>query len=62
MNLQLITSLILKILPIVAGALVGGGVIDDATGAQLPGAVDALIVLVAFVPTLIRSLKNYFKK
>jgi hypothetical protein len=60
MNYELIKSIGLKLLPILTGALIGGGVLDDATGAQLPKAIDSVIVLVAFIPTAIRSLKNYW--
>ena len=61
MNNQLIKSIFAKALPAVAAYLVGSGILDQATADQIPAVVDAVIVIAAFVPTAIRSVKNYGK-
>ena len=62
MNKELLKSTLYKLLPAVAAYLVGSGLIDQATADKLPAAVDAVVILASFVPTLVRSIKNYGKK
>lgn len=59
MNIELIKSLAWKIVPVVATFLVGKGIIDDVMAEKLPGMVDAFIILLATIPTLVRSIKTH---
>jgi hypothetical protein len=59
MNIELIKSWTLKIVPVVAAYLVGRGVISDEIAGQLPGVVEWVFVGMALIPTLVRSWKNY---
>lgn len=59
MNIETIKSILWKIVPIVATFLVGKGIIDEAAAEKLPGVVDAIIILAATLPTIIRSIKTH---
>jgi hypothetical protein len=59
MNIATIRSLIFKALPVAVTYLVGRGIIDEKIAADIPGAIDALIIVVAFVPTLVRSIRTH---
>lgn len=61
MNVELIKSYTLKLLPVVAAWAVGRGYIDQAIADQLGPLVEWVFVGIALVPTFLRSWRNYGK-
>jgi hypothetical protein len=61
MNIELIKSVVFKVVPVLVTYLVGKGIIDEATAGEIPGLIEALIVVAVTVPTIIRSLKTHKK-
>ena len=62
MNTALISSLLKKFLPLVVGIAVTQGWIDQAFADKLPGIVDALIILLSCIPTILSSFKTHGAK
>lgn len=61
MNIELIKSALLKIMPAVISYAIGKGFINQEIGDQIPALVDWIAMGIVLVPTLIRSWKNYKK-
>lgn len=59
MNVELIKSWVLKLLPVVTSYLVGKGIISQSVADQIGPVVDWLIVGLVLIPTLWRSWRNY---
>ena len=59
MNLATLKSIVWKVVPVIATWLVGRGLIDEQTAEAIPGVLDAAIIVAAFIPTLIRSIKTH---
>ncbi len=59
MNVELIKSWVLKLLPVVTGYLVGKGLISQSVADQIGPVVDWLIVGLVLIPTLWRSWRKY---
>lgn len=62
MNKEVIVSVVKKALAIVVPMLVGSGKLDEAVGQQIPALVDAVIIILSIVPTIISSFKTHSKE
>ena len=62
MNMEMLKSMLLKILPVVITYLVGKGILTEDAAAHVPTAIDAIIILAVTVPTIIRSIKTHKAK
>ena len=60
-NKDILISWSKKGLPIVVGILISLGIIDQITADQLPPIMDAVLILVAAIPTLLSSVKTHSK-
>jgi hypothetical protein len=59
MNMEMLKSMLFKILPVIVTYLVGKGILAEDAAANIPTAVDAIIILAVTVPTIIRSIKTH---
>ena len=62
MNIEMIKSLVFKVLPVLVTYAVGKGILNQETADQIPALVDWLIVGVVMIPTIIRSIKTHKDK
>ena len=59
MNVELIKSLLFKVVPVVITYLIGKGILNQATADQIPALIDWLLVGAVLLPTIIRSFKTH---